>query len=82
MELLDRGSEKNGRVDDTFVTPPKPLDKLKFISTDDPLKKKIQTLQLINEKVHINWINVRPIPDSIGWFETVWRDFKDKKIYD
>ena len=83
---VSRGSflilRENGRVDDTFVTPPKPLDKLKFISTDDPLKKKIQTLQLINEKVHINWINVRPIPDSIGWFETVWRDFKDKKIYD
>ena len=83
---VSRGSflilRENGRNGDTFITPPKPLDKFKFISHEDPLKNKIQTIQLIKEKININWVDVRPIPDNIGWFETIWNDFKDKKIYD
>ena len=83
---VSRGSflilRENGRERDTFITPPKPLDKFKFISHEDPLKNKIQTIQLIKEKININWVDVRPIPDNIGWFETIWNDFKDKKIYD
>ena len=83
---VSRGSflilRENGRESNTFITPPKPLDKFKFISHEDPLKNKIQTIQLNKEKININWIDVRPIPDGIGWFETVWHDFKDKKIYD
>jgi succinate dehydrogenase/fumarate reductase flavoprotein subunit len=82
---VSRGSflilRENGRKSVPFITLPNPLGKFEFISNEDPLKRKIQTLQLINEKLIINWIDVRPIPENIGWFETVWRDFKDKKIY-
>ena len=83
---VSRGSflilRENGRDGDIFITPPQPLDKFEFISNEDPLKKSIQVLQLINKKMNVNWIDVRPIPDDIGWFENVWREFKNKLIYD
>lgn len=28
------------------------------------------------------WTPVRPIPEEDGWFETVWRDYQDGKIFD
>ena len=85
-EGVSRGSflilKEKRRSGNILITPPKPLDKFEYISNDDFLKKNIQVLQVINEKINVNWIDVRPIPDDIGWFENVWREFKDKSIYD
>ena len=29
----------------------------------------------------LSWVNCRPLPRSDGWFETVWKDFRDGTIY-
>jgi succinate dehydrogenase/fumarate reductase flavoprotein subunit len=73
---------ENLREGENIIIPPKPLDKFEFISNENHLKKKIQTLQLMNDKINVNWIDTRPIPKNITWFENVWQDFKNKKIYD
>ena len=26
------------------------------------------------------WVNIRPIPNVEGWFESVWRDFREDRI--
>ena len=30
----------------------------------------------------IGWVSCRPIPETDGWFETVWKACREKKIYD
>jgi len=30
--------------------------------------------------VEKRWVDIRPIPDEDGWFETVWRDFVQGRI--
>ena len=31
-------------------------------------------------KVIKKWVNIRPIPKVEGWFESVWRDFREDRI--
>jgi len=65
------------------VIPPKPLEQYKFvISNDDIHAQKIQELHLKDERILINWENVRQIPKQMGWFENTWKKFQDKSIYD
>ena len=33
------------------------------------------------ELPHIVWEKARPIPETDGWFEKVWADFRNKAIY-
>ena len=34
-----------------------------------------------NGFVEINWETCREIPQTDGWFENIWKEFRDKKIY-
>ncbi len=47
---------------------------------DGALSNKIQEVRYSNGDVHINWRDVRPLPEDNNWFENVWRDYLDKKI--
>jgi succinate dehydrogenase/fumarate reductase flavoprotein subunit len=33
-----------------------------------------------NRQVHKRWVDIRPIPDVEGWFETVWSDYRHDRI--
>lgn len=39
-------------------------------------KKVLQSIKLEHQ-----WVDVRPIPQSNAWFENVWREYREKKIY-
>ena len=53
------------------------------IKTENPdYRKTIMTCGYSeNNFVEINWEACREIPLNDGWFETVWSEFRDKKIY-
>lgn len=34
-----------------------------------------------NNYPEISWENCRPIPETEGWFENVWKDYKNRDIY-
>jgi hypothetical protein len=57
------------------IIPPEYLKEYKFLHNDLNLSKKIQTLQWKDEKVNIEWEDVREIPMKFGWFENVWKEF-------
>ena len=65
-----------------FLTTPSELSKFKFIKSDRNLKKKIQAVQTQMGMVSLSWEAVRKIPSDFGWFENVWKDFTDGKIFE
>ena len=47
-----------------------------------PENESFRTKQLITvAEKYSKWIDCRPIPESDDWFENVWADFRNKKIY-
>jgi len=41
----------------------------------------VSTFDADTSSVSHSWEAVRPIPEDDGWFENVWRDYRDDKIY-
>jgi hypothetical protein len=33
-----------------------------------------------DRQVQKRWVDIRPIPDVDGWFETVWNDYRHDRI--
>jgi len=64
-----------------YCASPKNLKQFKFIKSNRVLTDQIQTLQDKEGKLKINWEQVREIPTDFGWFEKVWKDFTDGKIF-
>jgi succinate dehydrogenase/fumarate reductase flavoprotein subunit len=54
----------------------------RFRPENHELRNKILTIQYRNGKFEFKWENVREIPKDDFWYENVWRDFREKKIYD
>jgi len=56
-----------------------------FKNGDDDLKDKINETELITENgtysIRSEWVGVREIPESENWFENVWSDFREKKVF-
>ena len=49
---------------------------------DDPLGRKILEIGLDDGgAVRKRWIDTRPIPETDSWFETVWADFREGRIF-
>ena len=47
-----------------------------------PENESFRTRQLVTvAEKGSHWIDCRPIPESDDWFENVWADFRNKKIY-
>ena len=43
---------------------------------------KIQEVRIVSGKCECSWRQVRPLPEADIWFENVWRDYREEKIYD
>jgi hypothetical protein len=65
-----------------YIIPPNYLKQYKFIHNNLDLTKKIQTLQWKKSQILIEWEDVREIPTEFGWFENVWRKFRERKSED
>jgi len=69
-------------LSEMYIIPPGYLKEHKFIHNNLDLSKKIQTLQLKNGQILIDWEDIRDIPTEFVWFENVWREFIKKEIED
>ncbi|MHA1147650.1 MAG: FAD-binding protein [Promethearchaeota archaeon] len=84
--LAIRG-DLNEDINEKYVVPHKNLKQYQFIKSDNIFTNKIQTIQpkeggTLIFSLDIRFEDVRKIPNEIGWFETVWKDYSDKKIFD
>ncbi len=55
-------------------------DMFRFSLDEGCLSDSVQTLRYRDGVCDIRWDDVRPIPESGGWFETVWNDFMNDRI--
>ena len=69
------------RFNERFMKLPNKFTSFNFIKSDLDLSNQIQTICWKNDKLEIKWEKVRGIPKIHGWFETVWKDYKDGKIF-
>jgi hypothetical protein len=55
-------------------------DSLRFEADDGSLGGFVQTGTYQDGSMRFEWEPVRPIPRDEGWFETIWRDFREDRI--
>ena len=86
-EYLDKGGKSRGSylVPDPGGRPPCPSLGLQWASSlaapGDFTSGRILEIGVDDEgKLRKEWVVVRPVPESAGWFENVWRDFLEDKI--
>ena len=53
-----------------------------FADADKGLLSKIQETALDGSSTICTWRSVHPLPDGGGVFETVWREYREEKIYE
>jgi hypothetical protein len=47
----------------------------------DFVNRKILEIHVDEDRqVHKRWVDIRPIPDVNGWFETVWSDYRHDRV--
>lgn len=54
----------------------------KFKPENPDLRDKILTIKFENDQFSTEWVPVRPIPEDNFWYENVWRDYREKKIFE
>jgi succinate dehydrogenase/fumarate reductase flavoprotein subunit len=54
----------------------------KFKPENPGLRDKILTIVYKDSKFVTDWIPVNKIPEDNYWYENVWRDYREKKIFD
>ena len=52
-----------------------------FEDADTALLSKVQEVSFEGGTAKFSWRNVRPMPEGGGVFETVWREYREKKIF-
>ena len=50
--------------------------------SEEKILSKIQEIKCLGNLTEMSWRDVHPIPDGGGVFETVWRDYREGKIYE
>lgn len=73
--------ELKDSLSEMYILPPGHLKEYKFIHNNLDLSTKIQTLQWKNDRINIIWDDIKEIPSKFGWFETVWKDFLNRKTF-
>jgi hypothetical protein len=71
----------NPSINEHLMVLPNKLALFHFIKNDLDLSDKIQTVCWTKNRLEIRWIKVREIPKTDEWFETVWKDYNDGKIF-
>jgi len=66
--------DPNGEIDITNIS-----ELYKFSLDMGQLDKKIQEVTYIDGKCKFDWVKAKPLPESEGWFENVWRDYMEDK---
>jgi succinate dehydrogenase/fumarate reductase flavoprotein subunit len=86
-EHLERGGKSRGSylvLDEAGVLPgPGFDDRWRFVSAEsnDLVNQKILEVHLEKGlQLCKRWVDIRPIPEDAGWFETVWRDYSHDRI--
>jgi hypothetical protein len=86
-EYLEQGGRSRGSylvLDPDGQKPCPQLDELWRFSLEKPdsfVSRKILEIRLDEKMRPIKqWVNVRPVPAGMGWFENVWDDFRKDKI--
>ena len=86
-EYLERGGQSRGSylVLDTRGEPlGTKLDeewRCRLAQPADFVSQKILEIRLAPDRqVQKRWVDIRPIPDVDGWFETVWNDYRHDRI--
>ena len=54
----------------------------RFLPEDLSFRKKVLETVLDNGTVTSRFVPVRPLPETDGWFENIWREFREGKIYE
>lgn len=72
----------NDSLSEKYIIPPDNLKEYKFIYNNLNLSNKIQTIQLKNGRIIIEWDAVRDIPSKYGCFENTWKKFLKKEVFD
>jgi hypothetical protein len=86
-EYLERGGRSRGSylvLDKAGVKPCAELDEgWRFVLNPKPsfVDQKILEVSLDQRgRVVKEWVDVKPIPREEGWFESVWRDFREGRV--
>lgn len=86
LAYLEKGGKSRGSI---MVLDPggnPPCDSLEkewcfaMNEVDAFVDNKILEIRMADHGVHTEWVDIRPIPEDIGWFEIVWNDFRNDKI--
>lgn len=63
----------------------KPLEALpecfRFLADEDEKSDVIQEVEFSQEGCTCTWRKIRPIPEEDGWFEKVWREYREETYY-
>jgi succinate dehydrogenase/fumarate reductase flavoprotein subunit len=86
-EYLQRGGKSRGSylvLDESGVLPgPGFDDHWRYVSAEsnDLVNQRILEVHLENGlQLRKRWVEIRPIPEDEGWFETIWRDYSHDRI--
>ena len=56
-------------------------DAWRIMAEDSSFRKRVMTCEYKDGMPVLGWEAARPIPETDGWFEKVWADFRNKEIY-
>ncbi len=71
----------NDSINEKTIEPPGKLKQFGFVSSNINLKNRIQTIRLQKNGIKIVWEEVRDVPKELGWFENVWKDYSNGRIF-
>jgi len=71
----------NPSFKEEYISPPGKLKCFKFVKSERNFKNKVQTIQSSNGRIIFKWEDIREIPKESGWFETIWKKYKDKEVF-
>lgn len=72
----------NRELSEKYIVPPGNLKQFTFVSNKLDLSNKIQTIYLQHNEPQIVWEKTREVPQEEEWFETIWKQYSNKEIYD
>ena len=87
-EYLSRGGKSRGSAlvldpeGDSICPELGPEWKAAFAQPDDFVSRNILEVWLDDQgRSKTAWVPTRPVPEAGGWFETVWKDFRESRIF-
>ncbi len=53
----------------------------KILPENPAFRKRVQESEFTNGMLRVGWNDCRPLPHTDGWFENVWRDYREGAVY-